>query len=197
MLGCGIDCDGDETRLPFAGAERLARDRHRHQRSGAQHRAFGLQQEDVEEIDVSEPGRVAAVRIGARAERNGQSQKLRRADEADRRQRQCAAQQHVVSIGVAVEQLGIVLILDVEPRRRIQWIVALVGIFTRRRSCFPRASGSAVWCIWRRPASSAAIPRQPPPMDRFDHPLNVWECTAEFCSPGIYRPMFPLHRSIA
>ena len=84
--------------------------------------------EDIEQVQIADAGAVTVVRIGAGADRQRGAHQLRHADEIVRRDRQGAAQQHVIGVRVAVVEFGGVVVLQVGARRDVQRVVAFVGV---------------------------------------------------------------------
>ncbi|MNE63663.1 hypothetical protein D3C80_1590270 [compost metagenome] len=96
-------------------------------RFDAQLHAFGLEQENIEYVQVTDAGAVTVMRIGTGADRERDTQQLRDTDEVIGRDRQCAAQQSVIGVRVGVVELGCVVVLKIDAGRQIQWVVAFIG----------------------------------------------------------------------
>ncbi|MNF90556.1 hypothetical protein D3C84_731230 [compost metagenome] len=114
--------------MPLAGAELVpigvGRGDHR---ADAQLHAFGLEQEDIKQVQIAFAGAVATVRIGTGADRCGGAQQLRDADEVVGRNRQRPAHQQIVGVDIRVVVLRGVVVLQVHPRCEVQRVVTFVG----------------------------------------------------------------------
>ncbi|MNT13628.1 hypothetical protein D3C72_1486030 [compost metagenome] len=96
-------------------------------RADAQLHAFGLEQENVEHVQVADAGAVAVVRIGSGADGERDAQQLRDAYDVIGCHRKGAAQQRIIGVSVGIEQLGCVVILQVYTGCQVQRVVAFVG----------------------------------------------------------------------
>lgn len=89
--------------------------------------ALGLEQEDIEQVQVADTGAVAAMGIGPGTQGQGGAQQLGDADKVRRGNGQRAAQQYVIGMGVGVVQPGRVVVLQVSAWCQVERVIALVG----------------------------------------------------------------------
>ena len=112
-----IDRHGGQAGLPFTRPEFvLIGAGHGDHWPDAQLHAVGLEQEDIEQVQITFTGAVAAAGVGAGADRRGGAQQLRHTDEIVGRNRQRAAHQQVIAMDVGVVVPGGVVVLQAHPR---------------------------------------------------------------------------------
>ena len=99
----------------------------RNLRADAQLHAIGLEQENIEQVEIAHTGAVTTPGVGAGADGQGGTQQLRYADKVVRGDGQGAAQQGVVGVDIAVVDPGRVVVLQVQARGQAQGVVTFVG----------------------------------------------------------------------
>ena len=96
-------------------------------RADAKLHTFGFEQEYIEQVEVANPGAVAAVGIGPGTDRQRDAQQLWYADKVIGRHGQGASQQGVIGVDIAVVDLWRVIVLKIDSRSQAQRVVAFVG----------------------------------------------------------------------
>ncbi|MNF86394.1 hypothetical protein D3C84_688270 [compost metagenome] len=114
--------------MPFAGAEFvLVGGGGGDHRPDTQLHAFGLHQENIEQVQVAFAGAVATVRVRVGTDRRRGAYQLRHANVVVGRNRQGAAYQQVIGMDVGVVVLRGVVVLSAHARGEVQRVVAFVG----------------------------------------------------------------------